>query len=151
MTVLSAQTIAKIRPISPLCKRTVCNGATYGLGAAGYDVRIAETLWLWPYWGRLASTIEHFNMPDYICAEVKDKSTWARKFVLVQNTFIDPGFRGKSLTLELTRLLPWPIRIRKGTPIAQIVFHHLDKPTDRPYQGKYQDAPTGPTRAIKEE
>jgi dCTP deaminase len=112
-------------------------------------VRLAQTLWLWPFWGRLASIQEFISLPNDICAEVKDKSTNARLFVFVQNTVIEPGWWGY-LTLELTRFKPWPIRLRKGTPIAQIVFKQLDRPTDRPYRGKYQDQKSRPQKAILE-
>lgn len=119
---------------------------SYGLSSCGYDVRIAESMWLWPLFGRLASTIEKFVMPKGIMAEVKDKSSWARRFVTVQNTVIEPGWRG-TLTLELTNHRPWPRFIRAGTPIAQIVFKRLDYDTDQPYRGKYQDQAEGPQPA----
>lgn len=124
-----------------------CPVFSYGLSSAGYDVRIAEDIWLWPFYGRLASTIEHFNIPDNVLAEIADKSSWIRRFVILGNSKAEPGWRGY-LTLELMRWLPWPIRIRAGTPIAHIVFHKLDKPTDQPYVGKYQDAPRGAQKAI---
>jgi dCTP deaminase len=149
VTILSAQTIRQQKLISPFCEKTLFEGRSYGLSAAGYDVRIAQTIWLWPFWGRLASTIERFDMPVDVAAEVKDKSSNARIFVLVQNTFIDPGWRGY-LTLELTRGLPWPIRIKAGTPIAQIIFKYLDEPTEIPYRGKYQDQQEGPVASIHE-
>jgi len=147
--ILSAQSIRKRGIISPFFEREVSNGRTFGLSSCGYDVRLAQDIWLWPGWGRLASTLEHFQMPDDVCAEVKDKSTNARMFVLVQNTFIEPGWYGV-LTLELTRFLPWPIYLRKGTPIAQIVFKQLDEPTEQPYKGKYQNQKASPQPAIKE-
>lgn len=154
MTVLSAQTIRRLcqgdQPlISPFVERGVAFGRSYGLSGCSYDVRIAETIWLWPGVGRLASTIEQFDMPDSVCATVKDKSSNARRFILVQNTFIDAGWRG-TLTLEITRFLPWPIRIMAGTPIAQLVFEWLDNPTNQPYGsqgGKYQDQQRGPQPA----
>jgi len=146
MSVLPAQAIREIRPVEPFHERTVCNGKTFGLSAAGYDVRIAETIWVWPFWGRLASTVERFYMPDDLIARVCDKSSWARKFVMVQNTVIEPGWRGY-LTLELTRFLPWPIRIKAGTPIAQILFERLEAPTEQPYKGRYQDQEAGPQKA----
>lgn len=119
---------------------------SYGLSTCGYDVRIAQDIWLWPGFGRLASTVERFNMPADVMAEVKDKSSWARRFVTVQNTVIEPGWRGW-LTLELTNHRPWPRFIRAGTPIAQIVFYNLDKASDQPYKGKYQDQAQGPQPA----
>ena len=42
--ILPAQTIRRIKPVSPFCERTRYNGMTFGLGPAGYDVRIAETV-----------------------------------------------------------------------------------------------------------
>lgn len=123
--------------IKPFCERTTAHGRTYGLGPATYDVRLKQDMWLWPFWGRLASTVETFDIPADILAEVKDKSSNARIFVLVQNTLIDPGFRG-GLTLELTRMLPWPIFLAAGTPIAQIKFSYLTEATDHPYDGRYQ-------------
>lgn len=156
MAILSAQTIRErcaLKPkgwggdwpaplVEPFYERTAYNGRTFGLSGCGYDIRLDKDVWLWPFWGRLAASIEHFNMPNDLCAEVKDKSTNARMFVLVQNTIIEPGWRGY-LTLELTRFLPWPIYLRKGTPIAQVVFKPLDKPTEQPYEGKYQDQEQG--------
>lgn len=135
--------------IEPFEERGVSHGRTFGLGPASYDVRLKQDMWLWPFWGRLASTVERFNMPAGIMAEVKDKSTNARKFILVQNTLIDPGFKG-GLTLELTRFLPWPVRLRAGTPIAQIKFSYLSRPTDQPYAGKYQGQSDDPEPARME-
>lgn len=132
--------------VSPFTERATIHGRSYGLSSCGYDVRLAQDMWLWPFWGRLASTIECFTMPNDLCAEVKDKSTNARLFVLVQNTVIEPGWSGY-LTLELTRFKPWPIKLKRGTPIAQIMFKKLDHPTDQPYEGKYQNQQEGPQRA----
>ncbi len=147
--ILSAQTIRKLGVITPFHERTKCNGMTFGLGPAGYDVRIAEDIWLWPFWGRLASTLEHFDIPDDVMPLVMDKSTWARRFVFAGNTVIEPGWRGY-LTLELVRMLPWPIRIKAGTPICQIVFLKLDEATEKPYDGKYQDQRSGAVPAVLE-
>ena len=151
MSVLSAQSIRKLRPIEPFVERGVFEKRTFGLSACGYDICIAEDMWLWPFWGRLASSIERFNLPASICAEVKDKSSNARIFLTCQNTFIEPGWEGY-LTLELTRHRPWPIKIKRGTPIAQIVFSWLDEPTEQPYAGRYQNQEAGPqpARAAKQ-
>src|SRR4051812_10329412 len=141
--ILSAQTIRSIRPIEPFCEREVHRGMSYGLGAAGYDVRVAEDHLVGVF--ALASTMERFSMPDDVLAVVHDKSTWARRGLFVQNTVIEPGWRGY-LTLELT-CVSGAIRVYAGDPIAQIVFHQLDEPTIRPYSGKYQDQKAGPQPA----
>jgi dCTP deaminase len=141
MTVLSAQSIramcTQFSMIRPFRDRSVTAGLTGGVGPASYDVHIRHAMWLWPFWGRLGVLEEEFDIPTDVIGEVKDKSSNARRFVLVQNTLIDPGFHG-GITIELTRFRPWPVRIAARTPIAQIKFSWLDEATDRPYRGKYQ-------------
>lgn len=132
--------------IVPFTERGIVHGRSYGLSSCGYDVRLAQDLWLFPFYGRLGSILEHIRMPPDLSAEVKDKSTNARLFVFVQNTIIEPGWDGY-LTVELTRFLPWPIHLKKGTPIAQIVFHQLDEATDQPYRGKYNHQEADPQQA----
>ena len=144
--ILSAQSIRDRQPIEPFHERTVCNGMTFGLGPAGYDVRIAENVELIPGGYSLASTIERFIMPDDLISFVHDKSTWARRFVTVQNTVMEPGWRG-FLTLEITNHSNESVTIKAGSPIAQIVFHMLDVATTQPYGGKYQDQEAGPQPA----
>lgn len=144
--IASAQTLRRLQPITPFHERTAHNGMTFGLGPAGYDVRIAESITLLPGEFCLASTVERFSIPDNYLAMVADKSTWARRGIAVQHTVIEPGWRG-FLTLELTNHSADAIIIVAGDPIAQIVFHQLDAPTDSPYSGRYQDQESGPQPA----
>lgn len=163
--ILSSQTIRglceliplKQRPmLEPFHERTRHEGVTFGLSAAGYDVRVEfdedgiqyERL-LENGQFLLASTIEKFNMPNDVVGVVHDKSTWARRGLAVQNTVIEPGWSG-FLTLELTNHGPETLVIPRGCGIAQIVFHRLDEPTDQPYSGKYQKQKRGPVSAISE-
>lgn len=140
--ILSHQSIRARRPIFPLVDKGQQSGLSYGLASASYDVRIDHDLWLWPGRFVLASTVEQFDMPADLAAVVHDKSTWARRGVCVQNTFIDPGFSGW-LTLEITNH-SWRFwRLRWGDPVAQIVFHKLDQPTVLPYVGKYNQQKRG--------
>lgn len=139
--------------IGPFAERTRENGVTYGLSSHGYDVRVAEDVLFrasGPLRMVLASTMEHFCMPDDLCAIVHDKSTWARQGLQVQNTVIEAGWRG-FLTLELTWTCPeqWdggyhcPLHIPAGSGVAQVIFHQLTAPTEQPYEGKYQDQEAG--------
>lgn len=121
---------------------------TFGLGPAGYDVRIDQDISLWAGDFKLASTMEHFTMPNDVLGQVCDKSSWARRGVAVQNTIIEPGWRGY-LTLELTSSVSI-IKIKRGDPIAQIIFMRLEQPTEAPYEGKYQEQPPGPQEWIKD-
>lgn len=164
--ILSAQSIRRIAPLHPLVEAGMAHGLTFGLGPASYDVRIAETIVLPPGGFALASTLERFDMPHYIAGSVKDKSTWARRGLAVQNTWIDPGWKGY-LTLELSNHYPMPdvphwyhrrsvwkewqnavaartLVISAGCPIAQIVFEQLDQSTELPYRGRYQHQSMGP-------
>lgn len=144
--ILPAQTIRKIRPITPFHERSVSNGMTYGLGPAGYDVRIAETIKLDAGGFCLASTVEKFETPNDVIAFVHDKSTWARRGVSLFNTVIEPGWHGY-LTLELVNNGSGSVRIEAGTPIAQIIWMRLEDATDQPYAGRYQGQEAGPVSA----
>lgn len=148
--ILSAQSIRKRGIFNPFHERTVSNGMTYGLSPAGYDVRVAEDVRVQRFSGYfLASTLEHFNMPNDVLGKVVDKSTWARRFIFVQNTVIEPGWHG-FLTLEITNHGPESVFIKAGTPIAQIILQLLDEPTEQPYAGKYQGQRAGAVNAILE-
>jgi dCTP deaminase len=151
VSTLSAQTILRRHCsgdviFEPFYLRGFFEGRSFGLSSCGYDVRLKQDIWLWPLWGRRGSIKERIRMPVDLRGKVEDKSTNARLFVTVQNTNIEPGWAGW-LTVELTRHLPWPIRLKAGTPIAQIVLQMLDEPTMLPYRGKYQDQEDEPVAA----
>lgn len=147
--ILSGQSIRRRGIVTPFHERTVAHGMTFGLGPAGYDVRISEAIYLVPGAWSLASTIERFDMPADLLGRVADKSTWARRGLAVQNTIIEPGWRGY-LTLELSNHSRQPLEVAGGMPIAQIIFDMLDESSERPYAGKYQDQRAGAVPAIAE-
>lgn len=132
--------------ISPFCERTKAFGLSYGVGPAGYDVRIDQELWIPPNGFILASTMERFEMHNDIVGIVHDKSTWARLGLTVQNTVIEPLWTGW-LTLELTNHSSQIIHLQEGMPIAQILFHLLNKPLSVGYDGKYHNQLRGPQAA----
>ena len=148
--ILTSRLLREIRPVDPFSERTKVNGMTYGVGPAGYDVRIAESILLKPGAFALASTIERFTMRTDVMGFVHDKSTWARMGLAVQNTVIEPGWSGW-LTIELTNHGYSDLAIEAGSPIAQVIFHLLPEPTDMPYNGKYQNQMRGAQPAIFEE
>lgn len=155
--ILPGQTIREMcsgaygqRPmLEPFIERSVAHGMSYGLSVAGYDVRIAQDITIGPGEFILASTLERFAMPTDIIGKVHDKSTWARRGIAVQNTIIEPGWRG-FLTLEITNHGKSFIDFSEGMPIAQIVFQRLEQAAESPYSGKYQDQSFGPVGAIME-
>lgn len=121
-------------------------GYSHGLTECGYDIRIAEEVWLFP--GRsfvLSSAKEYFDMPHNLMGRVLNKSSWARQGVdASMTTNIEPGWRGY-LTLEL-RYSGWmPLRIPEGVGIAQVIFEKLEQ--SAAYNGPYQCQSAGPVPA----
>lgn len=146
--ILTATDILQRQIVRPLVNRTVRNGLSFGLGPAGYDIRVREGTNIMPgdFW--LASTVEEFDMPLDVVGIVHDKSSWARRGVVVQNTVLEPGWRG-FLTLELTNHGPQGWQIEPGDPIAQVIFHFTNGPCV-PYKGKYQDQIPRPVGTLLE-
>lgn len=143
-------------------------GTSFGLGEAGYDIRIKQDIHfkrvdghVYPqHNGRyvsvdgetyergrftLASAMDEFQMPDDLVGIVHDKSTWARRGLSVFNTVIEPGWKG-FLTLELVYHGEEDLTIPAGSGIAQVVFHRTSQPAH--YTGKYQDQADEPVKAI---
>jgi dCTP deaminase len=154
MTVLSGQTIRRLGIVTPFSERTSEGGVTHGVGPAGYDLRVnlgeefddGDECVIGPGRFQLAATLEHFSMPDDVLGVIHDKSSWARRGLCVQNTVIEPGWRGY-LTLELTNHGLEHLVLTQGGAIAQVIFHRLDEPAEHPYDGKYQDQEPGPQGA----
>lgn len=161
MSVLSAQTIrfrcrSRMKQlIDPFHERTVVNGKTFGLSSCGYDIRASvpekpiRTVLLMPGEFVLLSSVEKIHMPRDLVAIVHDKSSWARRGLALQNTVLEPGWYGH-ITLELSNHGRQILHIPHADPIAQLMFHLLDEPTEQPYNGKYQDQPDRAVEAIDE-
>lgn len=99
----------------------------------------------------LFSTLEKVYIPEDLAARVEGKSSLARLGLEVHRTagYVDPGFRGH-ITLELSNVGPLVIRLEAGMKIAQLVFHQLTSPVERPYghpdlNSHYQGQKNGPT------
>lgn len=92
----------------------------------------------------LGSTVERIGLPDDVVARVEGRSSLGRLGILVHATagFIDPGFEGR-VTLEIYNLLSFPVLLRPGGRVAQVVFQTIDQPVERPYGealgSKYQN------------
>lgn len=151
--ILSAQTIAELCSyegglVSPFYNTQQIHESklTWGLGPAGYDIRCREPLYIPTGRMGLVSSLERMVIPNGILAVVHDKSSLSRMGVVVQNTILEPGWEGY-LTLEVSyHGKQAGFSISGGQPIAQLVFHLLDKPTEMPYRGKYQNQPPRPVK-----
>lgn len=145
--ILSGETLRRVRPLDPFCEPGRAHGRSFGVSHAGYDVRLDQDILLWPKGFRLASTLERFTMPRNVLGVVHDKSTNIRLGIAVHNTVIEPAWCGW-LTLEISNQSWWFRRLRRGTPIAQVIFHTLDVAVDGYAEGKYQNQARGPQEAI---
>lgn len=149
--IINGEALFRCKPLEPMLNtKQREHGVSYGLGEAGYDIRIKQGVWLNTRKRfTLASTVERFNMPNHLVGIVHDKSTWARKGLSVFNTVIEPGWNGY-LTLELVYHGDEELVIPAGAGIAQILFHALVE--DANYGGgKYQGQPDQPVEAKFEE
>lgn len=87
----------------------------------------------------LAHSRETFNLPNWLSAEYKLKSSMARIGLEHMNAgWCDAGWNGSVLTLELKNMCNYhAIRIRPGDAIGQIVFfRHEQVPDEASYASK---------------
>lgn len=144
--IVNGESLLVAAPIKDMLDKKVRhNGYSHGLTECGYDIRIKQDVWLFP--GRrfvLASSLEEFEMPNFLMGRVLNKSSWARRGLdASMTTNIEPGWRGY-LTLELRYMKLWPMKIKAGTGIAQVIFETLSE--NAWYRGKYQDQPNEPVK-----
>lgn len=90
----------------------------------------------------LADTVEYFDIPDYLYAELNGRSSLARLGIEIHSTggVIDSGFSG-DLVLEISNNLTKPVQLYPGMRIAQVIFYTLKSPAKNPYSSednKYQ-------------
>jgi hypothetical protein len=77
--IIGAKNLRRIKPIFPFIERTVAEGMTFGLGPAGYDVRIND---LHPVAQAVQAGLDHGALraiPNDVTFKVEDKSSWARR------------------------------------------------------------------------
>lgn len=167
--IINGPHLLKVQPLDPMVPtKTRFQGTSYGLSEAGYDLRIKQDIKFIksgygdrvtvtdPDTGEevvtfgcfcLASTVERFQMPNFLVATIKDKSTWARQALSVFNTVVEPGWHGW-LTLELVYHGQTDLHIPACSGIAQALFSELSDMSSYG-DGKYQNAGNFPQPAVK--
>ena len=84
----------------------------------------------------LASTAESIRVTHDMAAYVEGRSSIGRLGLQVQNAgFIDAGFHAQ-ITLELENQSGFPIVLKKGVRICQIVFVQMSRSAEQPVQRK---------------
>ena len=140
-------------------------GPSYGLSSHGYDIRLGTSFLKMPrctivpgqskppyesieikkddkYYLQsggfiLACSYEKIKLPPNITGLVKDKSSYARLGISVQNTVLEAGWEG-IITLEISNHGPAGVYLLPGRGIAQVLFFRSELGCDAPYSGKYQ-------------
>jgi dCTP deaminase len=93
----------------------------------------------------LARTIEEVKLPLSLAARIEGRSSFARAGLLVHFTAptIHAGFAGR-IALEMINLGEFPLILRSGTPICQLIVETVDgEPIRSDSQFQHQAAPTG--------
>ncbi len=103
-----------------------------------YKTITSNTFILLPNQFVLATTMEYFDLPNYLTAFVEGRSSLGRMGLFIQNAgWVDPGFKGE-ITLELYNANRCAIELKSGRRVGQLVFAKMDDTALYPYCGKYQ-------------
>ena len=100
----------------------------------------------------LASTYEVISLPDDLAGRLEGKSSLGRLGLLTHSTagFIDPGFSGH-ITLELSNVANWPVKLFPGMKIGQLCLIRLSSPAEHSYgsavYGSRYQGQRGPTQS----
>lgn len=98
-----------------------------------------------PYWMQpgdrlLVASLETINLPNFVCAQFRLKSSRGREFYEhMEAGFCDPGWHGSKLTMEIINMDLAPLPIYPGLRMGQLVFSLTLAPPDNDYSvvGRY--------------
>lgn len=117
--------------------------------ANGAKFAVADRCPIAPREFLLATTVETVHMPAHFVGEVKGRSSWARKGLVIESAgLVDPGFSGQ-LTLELYNFSSDTLYLPIGVRICQMTVETMSGTAERPYgsegrRSHYQNQ-SGPT------
>ncbi len=80
---------------------------------------------------------EGVNLPDWLMAYARPRSSLLRSGVALHTAVWDAGYSGRGMSM-LVVYHPAGFRVARDARICQLVFHHLSDPTDAVYSGAYQ-------------
>jgi len=84
----------------------------------------------------ICSSLEYFRLPTDVVGLLWGKSTFTRQGLCFNFAVVDAGFEG-NLTFSVYNASPFPVELRVGEGIAQIVFLKAKRAVT-PYSGKWQ-------------
>ncbi len=92
----------------------------------------------------LISTIEQINTPKNLMPIIYPRSSLFRAGLLLLVTKTDPGYRG-TLTMGLTNLSQFPVKLQMGARVCNIVFFKIEGDTVK-YRGQHQGGRISPSK-----
>ena len=96
----------------------------------------------------LVQTYEEVNTPDDLMPIIHPRTSLFRSGLLLLNSKTDPGYNGK-LTMGLTNLSPFPVKLQMGARICNIIFHKIEGETVK-YRGQHQGGRVSPKKVERQ-
>lgn len=96
----------------------------------------------------LVQTMESINTPKDLMPVVHVRTSLFRAGLLLLNSKTDPGYSGQ-LTMGLTNLSPFPVKLQMGARICNIVFHKIEGSTVA-YRGQHQGGRVSPKKTERQ-
>lgn len=96
----------------------------------------------------LVQTYEEINTPEDLMPLVHTRTSLFRSGLLLLNSKTDPGYKG-SLTMGLTNLSPFPVKLQLGARICNIIFHKITGKTVK-YRGQHQGGRVSPKKTERQ-
>lgn len=89
--------------------------------STGYDLAVVEGGLVWPGFARVFDTgLKVYMAPDQHI-DLRQRSGWFRKGLVLNPGLIDPDFR-ETIKILCCNVRPWPIKVRPGDRLAQVVL-----------------------------
>jgi dCTP deaminase len=113
-------TTAKLRTVRNVIDGgKVCGYAPIDLSS--FDVE--NPYWLPPGDRLLVSSLETFNLPEFLCAQFRLKSSRGREwYEHMEAGFCDPQWHGSKLTMEIINMDAEPLPFYPGLRMGQLIF-----------------------------
>jgi dCTP deaminase len=93
----------------------------------------------------LIDSLETFNLPNFICAQFRLKSSRGREwYEHMEAGFCDPGWHGSKLTMEIINMDLNPLPLYTGLRMGQLIFSLMLAIPEKDYSvtGRYNNDKT---------
>ena len=99
-----------------------------------------DPFWMQPGDRLLVASLETINLPNFLCAQFRLKSSRGREwYEHMEAGFCDPGWHGSKLTMEIINMDCEPLPIYPGLKMGQLIFSLTLGTPDKDYSvtGRY--------------